>query len=40
MSEDRITKYAEAVLAVASAEGGGLEVEDELFRFARCRRFR
>ena len=36
MSEDRITKYAEAVLAVASAESGGLEVEDELFRFARA----
>ena len=36
MSEDRITKYAEAVLAVASAESGGVEVEDELFRFARA----
>ena len=36
MSEERITKYAEAVLSVASAENGGAEVEDELFRFARA----
>ncbi len=36
MSDDRITKYAEAVLAVASAETDGGEVEDELFRFARA----
>lgn len=36
MSEERIIKYAEAVLAVASAENDGTEVEDELFRFARA----
>ena len=36
MSDDRITSYAEAVLAVASAEPDGGEVEDELFRFARA----
>ena len=36
MSEERIIKYAEAVLAVASAENDGAEVEDELFRFARA----
>lgn len=36
MSDDRITHYAEAVLAVGSAENGGEEIEDELFRFARA----
>ncbi|MGI9625080.1 MAG: ATP synthase F1 subunit delta [Acidimicrobiales bacterium] len=36
MSEERITSYAEAVLAVASAEPDGGEVEDEFFRFARA----
>ena len=36
MSDDRITSYAEAVLAVAGAESDGGEVEDELFRFARA----
>lgn len=36
MSEERIIKYAEAILAVASAENDGAEVEDELFRFARA----
>jgi F-type H+-transporting ATPase subunit delta len=36
MSDDRITRYAQAVIAVASAEVDGGEVEDELFRFARA----
>jgi F-type H+-transporting ATPase subunit delta len=36
MSDDRITRYAQAVLQVASAEPDGGEVEDELFRFARA----
>lgn len=36
MSDDRITNYAKAVLAVADAEADGGEVEDELFRFARA----
>jgi F-type H+-transporting ATPase subunit delta len=36
MSDDRITSYAEAVLAVAGAEHDGGEIEDELFRFARA----
>ncbi|HKY14551.1 MAG TPA: ATP synthase F1 subunit delta [Microthrixaceae bacterium] len=35
MSDTRITGYAEAVLAIAYAEGQLAEVEDELFRFAR-----
>ncbi len=35
MADDRITHYAEAVLAVAEAEDVTGEVEDELFRFAR-----
>jgi len=30
-----VTKYAEALLAVAEAEGAVTEVEDELFRFGR-----
>ncbi len=36
MSDNRITKYAEAALAVATAESSNAEVEDELFRFARA----
>ena len=35
MSDDRTTAYAEALFAVARAEGPLAEVEDELFRFAR-----
>ena len=35
MAEQRITDYAEAMLAVAKAEGRLGEVEDELFRIAR-----
>jgi F-type H+-transporting ATPase subunit delta len=35
MADQRITDYAQAMLAVAKAEGGLGEVEDELFRFAR-----
>jgi F-type H+-transporting ATPase subunit delta len=35
MADQRITDYAEAMLAVAKAEGRLGEVEDELFRFAR-----
>jgi F-type H+-transporting ATPase subunit delta len=34
--DDRITAYAEAMLAVAGAEGQLADVEDELFRFARA----
>jgi F-type H+-transporting ATPase subunit delta len=34
--EDRINAYAEAMLAVARAEGHLANVEDELFRFARA----
>lgn len=33
---DRITNYAQAMLAVAEAEGSVDEVSDELFRFARA----
>ncbi|MFV2039996.1 MAG: ATP synthase F1 subunit delta [Acidimicrobiales bacterium] len=36
MSDQRITRYAGAVLAVASVEPDGGEVEDEFFRFARA----
>ncbi len=35
MAEDRISAYAEALLAVARAEGPLDEVEDELFRIAQ-----
>lgn len=35
-TEDRIRSYAEALFAVARAEGTLGEVEDELFRFARA----
>jgi F-type H+-transporting ATPase subunit delta len=35
-AEDRIQSYAEALFAVARAEGTLGEVEDELFRFARA----
>jgi F-type H+-transporting ATPase subunit delta len=34
-ADDRIRTYAEALFAVAGAEGDLAEVEDELFRFAR-----
>jgi F-type H+-transporting ATPase subunit delta len=34
--DDRITAYAEAMLAVARAEGHLADIEDELFRFARA----
>lgn len=33
---DRVTYYAQAMLAVAEAEGAPEEVADELFRFARA----
>lgn len=36
MTENRSTVYAEAVLAIARAEGALGEVPDELFRFARA----
>ncbi len=36
MSETRITAYADALLAIAAAEGAQSEMEDELFRFARA----
>lgn len=36
MSDDRITNYAEAVLAVASAEPDGGEVEGEFLRVAQA----
>jgi F-type H+-transporting ATPase subunit delta len=36
MSDERITSYAEAVLAVAAAESIAGEVEDEFFRFAQA----
>lgn len=35
MADDRITAYAEALFAVARAEGPLAEVEDELFRVAQ-----
>lgn len=35
MHADRTQAYADALYAVIRAEGGGGEVEDELFRFAR-----
>ena len=35
MSDNRITAYADAALAVARAEGNVAEVEDELYRLAR-----
>lgn len=35
MADDRTTAYAEALLAVARAEGPLAEVEDELFRIAQ-----
>jgi F-type H+-transporting ATPase subunit delta len=35
MAETRVETYAEALFAVAAAEGTIAEVEDELFRFAR-----
>ena len=35
MSDNRITAYADAALAVARAEGNVAEVEDELFRIGR-----
>ncbi|MDY7100058.1 MAG: ATP synthase F1 subunit delta [Actinomycetota bacterium] len=35
LTDDRISAYAGAVVAVATAEGQLSEVEDELFRFAR-----
>lgn len=35
MTTDRITAYAEALLAVARAEGPAAQVEDELFRIAQ-----
>jgi len=38
MAEDRIDGYADAVLAVAAAEGVSDLVEDELFRFAAALR--
>ncbi len=36
MSDERIKSYADAIIAVASAEPDGGEVEDEFFRFARA----
>lgn len=36
MSDPVISAYAEAMVAVAAAEGSVSEVEDELFRFARA----
>jgi len=36
MSDTRITAYADALVALARAEGATSEVEDELFRFARA----
>ena len=33
---DRVTNYAQAMLAVAEAEGVTEDVADELFRFARA----
>ena len=35
MKDERIEAYAEAMFAVAQAEGNLSEIEDELFRFAR-----
>ena len=35
MADDRTTAYAEALFAVARAEGPLAEVEDELFRVAQ-----
>lgn len=36
MADDRIGGYADALLAVATAEGKAAEVEDELFRFGQA----
>lgn len=36
MSDTRITAYADALVALARAEGATSAVEDELFRFARA----
>ena len=36
MSDARISAYADALVAVARAEGATSVVEDELFRFARA----
>lgn len=36
MSDERIKSYADAIIAVASAEPDGAEVEGEFFRFARA----
>ncbi len=38
MADNRIDGYADAVLAVATAEGQSEAVEDELFRFAAALR--
>ena len=35
-TDERIAAYAEAMLAVARAEGNLADIEDELFRFARA----
>ena len=32
---DRVKAYAEALYDIAQAEGGSMEIEDELFRFGR-----
>ena len=35
MSEEKIKSYAQAILSVASSEGDGTRVEDEIYRFAQ-----
>lgn len=36
MTSDRVSSYADALVAVGSAEGLGVELEDELFKVARA----
>ena len=35
MNRDRTQAYADSLYSIIEAEGGGGEVEDELFRFSR-----
>ena len=35
MSDEKIQGYAQAILAVASAESNGAQVEDEIYRFSQ-----
>ena len=35
MSDEKIQSYAQAILAVASAESNAAQIEDEIYRFSQ-----